>query len=222
MAPATATAKTKSTAARRLTKSRKDKMIDGVCAGFAEYLGVDPTGVRIVWGLSVLFGGLGFWLYVAGMILVPVNPEHLKLKAEEKTARSPHFVWGLLLILLGALFLSHRLWPFGFRLFPFFFGWHQIDGWILPFCLIVAGIALLSGSFTKTSTGENLKAGTKTKRLACSDTDRKIGGVCGGLSANMGVDSTVVRLIAVLLTLANPVAALAVYGVLWIILPKEK
>ena len=39
---------------KRLTRS-DDKMIGGVCAGLAEYLDIDPTIVRIVWVLMVLF-----------------------------------------------------------------------------------------------------------------------------------------------------------------------
>jgi phage shock protein C len=213
-----AAAKIKPAASKRLTKSRKDRMIDGVCAGFSEYFGVDVTGVRIVWGLSVLFGGLGFWLYLAAMILVPANAEHDRLKAEEKTRRSPSFIWGILLILAGVLFLSRHLRPLCFWQFPFFFGWHQITGWILPLCLIMAGFALFMGAYSK----GDPKAEAQTKRLFCSNTDKKIGGVCGGLGAYFSVDSTVVRLVAVLLALANAGAAVFAYVLLWVILPREK
>lgn len=48
---------------KRLTRS-DDKMIGGVCAGLAEYLDIDPTIVRIVWVLMVLFAGFGILLYV--------------------------------------------------------------------------------------------------------------------------------------------------------------
>ena len=37
-------------------------MIGGVCAGLGEYLGLDPTIVRIVWVLMVLFAGVGILL----------------------------------------------------------------------------------------------------------------------------------------------------------------
>ena len=32
---------------KRLYKSNKNKMIDGVCAGIAEYFNIDPTLVRL-------------------------------------------------------------------------------------------------------------------------------------------------------------------------------
>lgn len=39
---------------KRLTRSN-NKMIGGVCAGLAEYLDIDPTIVRIVWGIDGSF-----------------------------------------------------------------------------------------------------------------------------------------------------------------------
>jgi phage shock protein C len=59
---------------KRLYKSRTERMIDGVCGGIAEYFGVDPTLVRIATVLLVLAGGAGVVLYIAGMILMPMNP----------------------------------------------------------------------------------------------------------------------------------------------------
>ncbi|CUS81463.1 phage shock protein C (PspC) family protein, partial [Candidatus Kryptonium thompsonii] len=33
---------------KRLYKSRHDRIIDGVCGGIGEYLGIDPVIVRII------------------------------------------------------------------------------------------------------------------------------------------------------------------------------
>lgn len=55
---------------KRLTRS-DDKMIGGVCAGLAEYLDIDPTIVRIVWVLMVLFAGFGIPLYVILWLIMP-------------------------------------------------------------------------------------------------------------------------------------------------------
>ena len=55
---------------KRLTRS-DDKMIGGVCAGLAEYLDIDPTIVRIVWVLLVLFAGFGILLYVILWLIMP-------------------------------------------------------------------------------------------------------------------------------------------------------
>ena len=55
---------------KRLTRSN-NKMIGGVCAGLAEYLDLDPTIVRIVWVLMVLFAGFGILLYVILWLIMP-------------------------------------------------------------------------------------------------------------------------------------------------------
>jgi phage shock protein PspC (stress-responsive transcriptional regulator) len=49
----------------------KDRMIAGVAAGIAEYLGADVTVVRIVMAALTIFGGAGIALYIAGWLLIP-------------------------------------------------------------------------------------------------------------------------------------------------------
>ena len=36
---------------KKLYKSNQNKMLDGVCGGIAEYFGIDPTVVRLIWAL---------------------------------------------------------------------------------------------------------------------------------------------------------------------------
>ena len=45
---------------KRLCKSRNNKKICGVCAGFADYLNLDPTIVRVLWALLAVFAGTAF------------------------------------------------------------------------------------------------------------------------------------------------------------------
>ena len=59
-----------------------------------------------------------------------------------------------------------------------------------------------------------------TKRLARSQSDLMIGGVCGGLGKYFAIDPTLVRLVFVLLTLAGGSGVL-VYFILWIVMPRE-
>lgn len=61
-------------AARRLTRSTTDRKIAGVCGGLAEYIGTDPTLVRILWVLAVVAGGFGFLAYVIMWIALPEGP----------------------------------------------------------------------------------------------------------------------------------------------------
>ena len=56
---------------RRLTRSREDRVIGGLCAGVARYFGVDPLIMRIAAVALVFVGGVGPLLYLAGLLLVP-------------------------------------------------------------------------------------------------------------------------------------------------------
>lgn len=57
---------------KRLYRSADDRMVAGVCAGIADYFGIDPTLVRLLF----VFGALGtvsglFWAYLIMAIIVP-------------------------------------------------------------------------------------------------------------------------------------------------------
>jgi phage shock protein C len=45
------------TTRRRLTKSRTNKKLAGVCGGLGEYFGIDPTLIRIGFVIATVFGG---------------------------------------------------------------------------------------------------------------------------------------------------------------------
>ena len=59
---------------KRLYKSSTDKMLAGVCAGVAEYFGLDPTWVRLGYAALVLLGGTGILLYIVCAIVMPNKP----------------------------------------------------------------------------------------------------------------------------------------------------
>ncbi len=58
---------------RRLYRSARDKKIGGVCAGVADYLGIDPTIVRVVWLCFVLLGGVGLFAYLLLWFILPLE-----------------------------------------------------------------------------------------------------------------------------------------------------
>ena len=62
---------------RRLFRSQ-DSIIAGVCAGVAEYFGLDVSLVRIATLLLILFGGLSLWVYIVLWLIVPKDPKRLK------------------------------------------------------------------------------------------------------------------------------------------------
>ena len=59
---------------KKLYKSNQNKMLDGVCGGIAEYFGIDPTVVRLIWALLSLMGGCGILAYIIAAIIIPRNP----------------------------------------------------------------------------------------------------------------------------------------------------
>lgn len=56
---------------RKLRRSRRDRMIGGVCGGLADYFGVDVALVRILMFLLIFFGGASLWVYIILWIVIP-------------------------------------------------------------------------------------------------------------------------------------------------------
>ncbi len=63
---------------KRLYKSRTDKKLDGVCAGIAEYVDIDPTVIRLLWVIATAFAGAGLLAYIIAAIIMPRKPEMLQ------------------------------------------------------------------------------------------------------------------------------------------------
>jgi phage shock protein C len=62
---------------RRLVRSRRNRMIAGVCGGLAEYVNVDPTVIRLIWALLTVFPGTlpaGLVGYLIAWLIVPEEP----------------------------------------------------------------------------------------------------------------------------------------------------
>jgi len=62
---------------KRLMRSRKDRMIAGVCGGLANYMSVDPTIVRLVFALATFFTVVfpGILIYLVMWIIIPKEQE---------------------------------------------------------------------------------------------------------------------------------------------------
>jgi phage shock protein PspC (stress-responsive transcriptional regulator) len=59
----------------RLYRSGKDRILGGVCGGIAEYLGVDPVIIRLLWVVGSLAWGTGILAYIIAWIIIPRNPK---------------------------------------------------------------------------------------------------------------------------------------------------
>lgn len=62
---------------RRLYRSRRNRVIAGVCGGIAEYLGWSPTRVRVLTLLSFLLPGTQVVIYLLLWIFVPSEPREI-------------------------------------------------------------------------------------------------------------------------------------------------
>ncbi len=60
------------------------------------------------------------------------------------------------------------------------------------------------------------------KKLYLSDTDKKLGGICGGLGEYFSVDPTLLRLLLVILVVATGfVPGIIGYLIAWAVIPKK-
>lgn len=56
---------------KRLYRSKKDRMICGVCGGIANYFNIDPTLVRLAFALIAMGAGSGILAYIIAAIIIP-------------------------------------------------------------------------------------------------------------------------------------------------------
>jgi phage shock protein C len=60
---------------KKLYRSRNNRMIAGVCAGIADFFGLDPTVVRLVFAAGAILGfGSFILLYLVMFVVVPEEP----------------------------------------------------------------------------------------------------------------------------------------------------
>ena len=130
---------------RRLTRSRANGTIAGVCAGLADYFGVDVVLARLLFVLLTIAGAVigGVIVYLAAWLIMPEGDDQAVPAAERRVLRR-------------------------------------------------------------------------------STTDRQIAGVCGGLAEYFVVDSTVVRLLWVVLSIFGGavIGGVIAYALAWLIVPR--
>jgi phage shock protein PspC (stress-responsive transcriptional regulator) len=60
---------------KRLERKVAGRWVAGVCAGLADYTGIDATLIRVIFAVATFFGGLGPIAYVLGWALIPEQGE---------------------------------------------------------------------------------------------------------------------------------------------------
>lgn len=178
---------------RRLQRSGDNVVIAGVCAGIAEYSGKETATIRVIAMLLLL---LGAWIVAAYLIiafLLPMGKHDESLTEEEiKATGKENFktVLSGLFIIVGLHFAFVK---FGFS------GSSSIfilpNTFMFPLLAIAVGVFLLTNKLTKTKV--NLAESTEFYR---SRKDKLLLGVCGGIAKYLGIDSSSLRIIFLLLT----------------------
>ena len=69
---------------RKLYRSRRDRIIGGVCGGIARYFDVDVTLVRVLFAV-LFFTSVSLWIYIILWIVMPLAPES---RSRSKSGRS--------------------------------------------------------------------------------------------------------------------------------------
>jgi phage shock protein C len=59
------------TPSKKLRRSTSQKMVAGVCGGLAEYFGMDPMIMRLLFVVVTLLTGFPLLVYIAMWIIVP-------------------------------------------------------------------------------------------------------------------------------------------------------
>ena len=56
---------------KKIYKVEDDRKICGVCGGVAEYFGIDPVIIRVIWGVLALAYGTGILAYIVCAFVFP-------------------------------------------------------------------------------------------------------------------------------------------------------
>ncbi len=127
---------------KKLYRSRKERVIGGVCGGIGVYFGIDPTLARIIWVAATLLGGAGIIAYIVAWIVIPEEPkiEGTEVASAEIENYKPNtikleLIIGGFILTIGILLLLSN-----FGLFEW--GWVHRIFW--PALIIFIGILIIS------------------------------------------------------------------------------
>jgi phage shock protein PspC (stress-responsive transcriptional regulator) len=155
--------------------------------------------------------GLGILLYLAAIVIVPLNPNLSEKKTKDRIDRRS--MWGIILIVLGLLFL---LGHYGCRLLP----WHIWFGFGLlwPLGFIILGLMLIFKPYKVTSTNAD---SSQIPRLYRIYEGRILLGIAGGTAEYFNLDYSLVRLLWILFALLSGGLGILVYLFMYFIIPEK-
>ena len=202
---------------KRIIRSRKDRIISGVCGGFAEYFSLDPSLIRLAWIFFTIFGGSGIIAYLLAMIVIPDEYSASQYDRNDVTPQKNDktILWGALLVFVGLIlfFMHNDLLDLIWTRF-----WDSDINMFLAIVILGLGIYLLYTKRAELAAMVNEGTGVP---LHLAKNDSKVAGVCGGIAESIQVDSTLVRFLWVFGTFMSAGIGILLYLVLALILPSE-
>ncbi|HNS04297.1 MAG TPA: PspC domain-containing protein [Anaerolineae bacterium] len=217
---------------KRLYRSTTDRAVAGVAGGLGEFFGVDPGLVRVIWLiLSILTLGIALLIYaLAAWILPKEPPEYAAIKITPqgnlwpRLKSNPMVLWGGLLLLVGVVLLLNNVGLLPWRIDALWRGLMSVVG---PALLIGLGVYLVLVFLGRAPdlrrvarAGGDLRRAGHSLPLRRSRRDRQLAGVCGGIAAYWDIDSLVVRMAWVVLSiLTGGVLGAAVYAAAVFLVP---
>jgi phage shock protein C len=128
---------------RRLYRCRENRVLAGVGGGVAEFFGLDPTLVRLVWLISIFFGGVTLLLYVAMAFIVPLEPVATDAAGQPIVEPEGHLHArrgdGRWLTLLGGVLILFGTMAFVDRFLPTL----EVERFVVPAGAILIGTLLV-------------------------------------------------------------------------------
>jgi phage shock protein C len=116
---------------RVVRRSRRERVIAGVCGGIGHYLGVDPVLLRIAFMILALANGLGVVAYVVAWVAIPEEQPGQPVGPSAETRREMgRLVLGGALVVLGLVLLLDRLAP-------------NLDELFWPVAVVAVGVAVM-------------------------------------------------------------------------------
>jgi phage shock protein PspC (stress-responsive transcriptional regulator) len=207
---------------RKLFRNTGNKMLGGVCAGIADYFGIDATWVRLAWVLLLITYGMGIIIYLILWAVLPESenedssePLNRRQDADDsqrKLFRDTHnrkiggvcaglgVYFGVSVTLIRLIFVALLLFPIllFLRFFPFIFAGFPV----MIFYIILMIVIPEPKTEDEIETMNRRRETDKPRRELFRNPDNKqIGGVCSGLGVYLGASATLIRLIFVALAL---------------------
>lgn len=73
---------------KRLYRSRRNKVLAGVCGGIGEHMNLDPVLIRMAAVVLTLFGGVTILIYLIAILVIPLEPYESTAATQTATPES--------------------------------------------------------------------------------------------------------------------------------------